>query len=312
MHLKEFLEFIEIKTKLASIIPFFLGTIYSIYRYDSLKTTNFFIMLVSLISFDMATTAINNYCDYKNRMCKDDEKMNIISSGKLKESTALAVIILLFAVAVVFGIILTVRTNLIVLFIGAISFFIGIFYTFGPIPISRMPIGEIFSGFFMGFVIVFLSVYINIFDSNIILFSYNSGILNLNINMIELINIFLISISCINGIFNIMLANNICDLQKDVANNKFTLTYYIGKKNSLTLFKFMYYISYLIIIVLIITRILPKIFLLSLLTSFIVNKNIREFYKDSVKDKTFILSVMNFTIINLVQIGLMCITIIWM
>ncbi|MCH3963764.1 MAG: 1,4-dihydroxy-2-naphthoate polyprenyltransferase [Clostridium sp.] len=311
MNLKDFLEFVEIKTKVASIIPFFLGTIYSIYRYDSLRTVNFFIMLVSLISFDMATTAINNYCDYKKRVCTDDEKIGIISSGKLKESTALALIAILLAIAVISGIILTIHTNLIVFFIGAASFSVGIFYTFGPVPISRMPLGEIFSGFFMGFVIVFLSIYINTFDSNIILFSYNSGMLNLSINIIEIIYIFLISISCINGIFNIMLANNICDLSKDTANDRYTLAYYIGRKNSLLLFKFMYYIIYAAIIFLIVIGVLPKIFLMSLFTFFMVDKNIKMFCSNPVKSKTFILSVMNFTIINLVQIGLMCITIIF-
>ena len=39
------------------------------------------------------------------------------------------------------------------------------------------------------------------------------------------------------GIANIMLANNICDVEEDIINNRFTLPYYLGKKNAFNLFK---------------------------------------------------------------------------
>lgn len=58
----------------------------------------------------------------------------------------------------------------------------GIFYSFGPIPISRMPLGKIFSGIFMGFVIVFLFVYIQV-DDKIMTLLYNNGFLTLNMNL---------------------------------------------------------------------------------------------------------------------------------
>ncbi len=50
---------------------------------------------------------------------------------------------------------------------------------------------------------------------------------------IEFIVICLVSIPMIVGIANIMLANNICDLEEDIANKRHTLPYYIGKKNAI-------------------------------------------------------------------------------
>ena len=193
MSLTNFFQFIEIKTKLASMIPFILGTLYSLYRYKSFNLKNFIIMSVSLLAFDMATTAINNYIDNKKAL-KTHENKNEIPGYGFKESIALAIIFILLSLAIFFGILLTLNTNVMVLLIGVISFLAGILYTYGPIPISRTPLGEIFSGIFMGFVILFLSIYIHIFDKNIVSFMYYNNMLNISINLVEVFYIFLISI----------------------------------------------------------------------------------------------------------------------
>ena len=65
MKLKSFLKLVEIQTKAASMVPFALGTFWALYRYDEFNLTNFLLMFVSLLCFDMATTAVNNYMDYK-------------------------------------------------------------------------------------------------------------------------------------------------------------------------------------------------------------------------------------------------------
>ena len=54
-------------------------------------------------------------------------------------------------IASALGVSLVFRTDLLVLFLGIICFIIGVFYTYGPIPLSRLPLGEIFSGLTMGF-----------------------------------------------------------------------------------------------------------------------------------------------------------------
>lgn len=298
--LNKFFQFVEIKTKVASLIPLFLGSVYAMYRFDSFKFMNFIIMFISLVAFDMATTAINNYIDTRKEKNKT-ENNNLIARYGVNERKALLIIVILLAIATIAGIILTLNTNIVVLLIGIISFIVGILYTFGPIPISRMPLGELFSGFFMGFVIIFLSVYIHIYDTNIISFAYQSSILSVGINMVEIIYIFLFSIPALGGIANIMLANNICDVEEDIKNNRFTLPYYIGRPMALKLFKFLYYIGYVDVIVLVALKVLPLASLALILTLIKVNKNIKLFEKRPVKNENFVVSVKNFVLINTSQ-----------
>lgn len=314
MSLTNFFKFIEIQTKLASMIPFIVGTLYSLYRYKSFNLKNFIIMGVSLLAFDMATTSINNYIDYKKALKGHDydkENKNMIVGYNIKESTAVAIIYTLLSIAVFFGILLTLNTNVIVLLIGMVSFLAGIFYTYGPVPISRMPLGEVFSGIFMGFVILFLSCYIHVFDRNIISLIYQNNMLNISINLLEVFYIFLISIPTINGIANIMLANNICDVEEDILNKRFTLPYYLGVKNSLKLFKALYYMGYLAIILSVILKISPIVSLLVILTIIPINKNIKLFCNNPTKGETFVLSVQNFAIMNITHILLLLIVIIF-
>lgn len=305
MLLRGFLQFVEIQTKVASVIPFTIGTLYALHRYGSFDFKNFIIMFISLISFDMATTAINNYCDYKkahNNGGYNYEVKNAIEKYNIKESTALAIIFTLLAIAAIFGILLTLNTSLIVLLIGAICFIAGIFYTFGPIPISRMPLGEVFSGIFMGLIITFLSIYIHIYGEGIMTIAYKNDILGISMNIKELSYIFLISIPLINGIANIMLANNICDMEEDIINKRFTLPYYIGKETALRLFGILYYIGYIDVVILVILGIFPLTSLLILITLIPISKNIKVFQDRPSKGETFVLAVKNFIIMNVFYI----------
>ena len=302
MNIMSFLKLVEIQTKVASMIPFLLGTTYVLYRFDNFNTINFILMFISLLSFDMTTTALNNYIDYKKAIKKHGfgyESHNAIVSYNLKEKAVVAVIITMIAIAVVAGIMLYVNTGFIVLLLGAISFGIGILYSFGPIPISRTPFGEFFSGFTMGFVITFLAAYIHLKDLGFIAYFYQSGVLNISLNLPELLQISLISVMPICGIANIMLANNICDIEDDVVNRRYTLPVYIGREKALLLFKFIYYIGYLAVVIALFLGIVPILSVLVLPTLIIVNKNIKAFYKLQTKEKTFIMAVKNFVISNI-------------
>ncbi|MGL4570374.1 MAG: 1,4-dihydroxy-2-naphthoate polyprenyltransferase [Clostridium sp.] len=305
MNLRAYVSFVELLTKIASVIPFVIGVTYSLYRYGELNLINVLIMFISMITFDMATTAINNYCDYKNELehLKGDYKgKNPMFQYGISKNVALVTIGILLSVATLLGIVLTLRTNILVLLIGAICFFVGIFYTFGPIPISRMPLGELFSGVFMGLFITFLTVYVNIIDYNFFGIYLDGVNIVGNFNIFEGIGIFIISIPLITGISNIMLSNNICDLEEDIKVKRFTLPYYIGKKRAIILYKLLYYIGYLAIIVGVLIQILPRTALLSVLTLIVVNKNIKLFEEKQIKSETFVLSVKNFALSSSVYV----------
>jgi len=295
------MKLVEIQTKAASITPFLIGTLYALYSFESFNFLNLIIMFVSLEAFDMATTTINNYIDYKSANKKEGfgyESHNAIVRDNIPEYFVQLTIAILLSIAIIFGIILVVRTNLLVLIIGVISFAAGILYTFGPVPISRTPFGEMVSGFVMGFFIIFLAAYIHVGESNIILLNLNNWILDLSIDLPELLKIFLVSLPAQLGIGNLMLANNICDIEDDIENDRYTLPRYIGKKKSITLFSLIYIKAYFIMIILIIFDIVPLITLLVLLTFIPVMSNVHKFKKEQRKDTTFELAVYNFLIIN--------------
>nr|PZN03086.1 MAG: 1,4-dihydroxy-2-naphthoate polyprenyltransferase [Bacillota bacterium] len=303
MALKNFLEFVEIRTKVASFIPFLLGAVFSLYRYGSFNWKNFHLMLVSLLSIDMATTAINNYIDYK--------KTNAAVTYQMDENTAKRIIILLLSAAVTFGLLLFINTDIVVLILGAVSFTVGVFYTYGPLPISRMPLGEVFSGFFMGFVIIFLSVYINALDQKLVQVFLDRAVLSVNLKIAEIIYIFLFSIPAVNGIANIMLANNICDMENDAKNRRYTLPVYLGKERALKLFKYLYLIIYLDLLLVIALKIVPVYTAATLITALPVHKNIEKFAINTEKNRTFVLAVRNFIMINVAYMSTILLGLIW-
>lgn len=294
----------ELPTKVASMLPFLLGTLYALYRFEDFYMLRFILMLVSLLSFDMATTAINNYYDFKKAAKKHGygyETHNAIVRYKLKESTVIATITVLLLLAAGGGIALVFQTGLLILLLGGLSFLIGILYSFGPIPISRMPLGELFSGLFMGFVIIFISAYIHS-DQSVVTLLLQGGWVDLHVNLIEVVYIFWFSVPAILGIAGIMLANNICDIEDDLENRRYTLPVYIGRNHALLLFKLLYYASFLDMIVLLILGVHPLLVALLLITLVPLRRNIALFQEKQEKASTFILSVKNFVLMSTARI----------
>ena len=91
-----------------------------------------------------------------------------------------------------------------------------------------------------------------------------------------------------------MLANNLCDIEDDLANNRYTLPIYIGKDHSLMLFRILYYIIYIIIIILLVLRVVPAVSAITLLTFLPVRKHLKLFGEKQTKKDTFVLAVKNF------------------
>jgi len=285
---EKFLSFIEIKTKITSLFAFLLALAYLFYikqPIDWLATSVFF---ASMFIFDLATTAINNYIDTKTNH----------QTLQFKRNHALVILLLLLATSTVLGIYLVVLTDIVVLFMGGICFLSGILYTFGPIPISRLPLGEIVSGLFYGFFIPFLMLYINMPEGTFLTFDLNttSMAFYLRLNILPIITIILLSVAPVCTTANIMLANNICDLEKDVKVKRYTLPYYIGEK-AIPLFAWIYYVTYIATILMVLLNILSPLNLLSFLNIFLVNKNIRQFTKVQNKETTFLVSIKNYIII---------------
>ncbi|MBE6903910.1 MAG: prenyltransferase [Ruminococcaceae bacterium] len=281
--MKGFLKYVEITTKITSFFPFIMIIVYLLksgFEIDITKTAVFFL---SMLLFDLCTTAINNYTDKKELTVS-------------KRIALFTIIVLLFS-STALGIWLVFLTDISVLILGIICFFCGFIYNCGPIPLSALPLGELFSGLCYGFFIPLILMYINVPSGFLYSFKVGSEII-LTVNTLELLKLILICIAPIFATAGIMLANNICDVEYDIKIGRYTLAYYL-KNKALILFKLLYFIIFISFIILIF---LKKSFIFSLLFFIPVYKNIKTFEEKQIKEETFITSVKNYILVMVAEI----------
>ncbi|MFU0825999.1 MAG: Prenyltransferase [Lachnoclostridium sp.] len=284
--LSRFFNFVEIRTKITSTFTFFMTIGLLLYQKQEVNWKLSFLFFVSMFLFDLTTTAINNYID-----TKDNEQK--LPFGR---KTALVLIYVLLGVSILTGLILAMLSDVVILIIGGICFLCGILYTYGPVPISRMPLGEVISGAFYGIMIPFILLYLNTPSGTYLLLEYNLETVRITLQIVPILQLLLFSVIPFCVTANIMLANNICDLKKDILVKRHTLPYYIGDR-ALLLFAFGYYLTYFATVAMVILKILSPLCLLNLFTIIPVQKNINAFFKKQEKAATFIVAIKNFIII---------------
>lgn len=284
--IRKFFNYIELRTKITSTLTFAMTIGFLLYQGQVINWKLTSIFFLSMFLFDLTTTAINNYIDSK----EGDQTLDFT------RRTSFLIICSLFVVSSILGLYLAYSSDLVVLLAGAACFICGVLYTYGPIPISRQPLGEVFSGFFYGVMIPFLLMYINTPSGTFLSYNISLKSISLEFQIMPFIQLFLFAVIPFCVTANIMLANNICDLEKDITVRRFTLPYYIGKK-ALMLFAGLYYATYLAMLLMVILKILSPICLISFLSLILVQKNIKEFYKKQEKSSTFVCSIKNFVII---------------
>ncbi len=281
--LTKFFQYTEIKTKITSTFTFAYTLAFLLYQGNKIDWLRTLLFFSAMFLFDLTTTAINNYIDTK-------DNGQILSFDR---KTALFIIYILFILSTILGLSLAYLSDLVILAAGAVCFACGVFYTYGPIPISRQPLGELFSGFFYGFMIPFILLYINTPAGTFLNYDLTMTGLSLNLFFIPFLVLLIFSVIPFAVTANIMLANNICDLEKDVTVKRFTLPYYIGR-SAIGLFAGLYLLTYVVNIIMVVIGIFPPVSLLALLSVIPVWKNIKIFIEKQSKEETFICSIKNF------------------
>ncbi len=289
--IKRYLLYVEIMTKITSLYAFLLTLAYLFYRGQEINWKLTALFFGSMFIFDLTTTAINNYVDTKTNA----------QTLQFSRPIALGLILVMLVISTILGLYLAYLTDLVVLFLGGLCFVCGVFYTYGPLPISRQPLGELFSGIFYGLIIPFLLLYINMPKGTYLTYSISMETVSVSLQLMPLGTVFLLAIAPMATTSNIMLANNICDLEKDILVRRHTLPYYLGE-NACKLFAWTYYVIYVAAIILVTFKILPLIFLIFLLTIVPVQKNVGQFLLRQEKSTTFILSIKNYVIIMSSQV----------
>ncbi len=283
------IKFVELSTKLLSLTPFFIGAAYSLYRNGTLDFSATGILFVAVFFWSLTVTMINNFIDRRRE--KKEPYFGTAVSLLLIFGTGGASMLL--------GLWLTWLYGLPVLAAGMISFGVGIFYSFTPISISRTPYGEIASGLTEGFLVIFLTVFVNAhtgtaayadlhFDGWTLIGSANL------LNMAALLLLALPNMCCTS---NIMLANNICDVERDVQARRYTLPYFIGREHALFLYKALYAAAYLSVVLAVVAGVLSPLSLAALVTAPFVYQNARKFSANPVKAETFVFTIKNYTLL---------------
>lgn len=213
-------------TLTASFVPVSIGSALA-YVDGFFNIPLFIAMLIASILIQAATNMFNEYYDYKRGL--DNEKSVGIGGTIVRDGVHPKVIlglgIAFFFVALLLGLYITLQTTYWIAVIGAVSMLMGYLYTGGPVPIAYTPFGEVFAGFFMGFVIIQISYFIHT-D----MLTRESVLISIPISIL---------------IAAILTANNIRDHEGDKANGRKTLVILLGKTKAIYFLAGMFIASYL-------------------------------------------------------------------
>lgn len=301
MSLAVFLEVVEIRTKVASIFPFIMGILFSLVYFHEFHPLNTIIFFVGMILFDLTTTSINNYMDFKKAKSKVYKyEQNVIGREKIPETLVRNMIFGMLALTLLIGLYLTWMTGWLLLLMGLVVCFIGVFYTFGPVPLSRMPLGEVFSGVTMGLGIFAITIYLNTVTQKVFYLDidFATGTFGLVGHLWAVCAIVLTSLPLVFTIANIMLANNLRDLETDIENHRYTLVYYIGRTNGIHLFQGLMLASYGAILIGFLFGLYQWPILLVFLTLPKIRQNLKEHQASLPHPRSFGYSIKNMILFN--------------
>lgn len=240
-------ELIRPHTLTAAFVPVLLGTVLAFLE-GKMNFSLLVAMMVASILIQAATNLFNEYYDFKRGL--DTEESVGIGGGIVRHGMTPQLIMTLalsmYGISLLLGIYICASSSWWLAIVGSLCMIMGYLYTGGPLPISYTPFGELFSGFFMGFLIILIAFFIQTgYVSNLaILVAIPSGIL------VGLIN----------------LSNNLRDHDGDKANGRKTLPIILGPKNAIYFLEIMFAFSYLWIIGLVVTGIVTPWILLAFLS----------------------------------------------
>ncbi|ONK23998.1 1,4-dihydroxy-2-naphthoate octaprenyltransferase [Bacillus sp. VT-16-64] len=219
-------------TLTAAFVPVLLGTALSANQ-QPIHGLLFASMLVASLLIQAATNMFNEYYDYARGL---DNQHSVGIGGAIvrhgvKPATVLGLGFAFLGAAVLLGVYISASSSWWIALVGLVSMAAGYFYTGGPYPIAYTPFGEITSGFFMGFVIMQISYFIQTGSISLI-----SVLVSMPISIL---------------IGAIMLSNNIRDLDGDKKSGRKTVAILVGREKAIKLLAAMFIVSYVFILILI-------------------------------------------------------------
>lgn len=258
---KKYISLTRPHTLTAGFVPVFVGTA-AVLPFGDINFLMFFLMLIATILIQSATNMFNEYYDFKRGLDSEDSVgiAGAIVRNGITPRAVLSFAISFYIIAALIGLYIAYETSWWLILIGSISMLVGFLYTGGPYPISWTPFGEIFSGVFMGPVIILITFYIHLHELHIFPLLLSIPIMI----TIGLINMF----------------NNIRDRVKDAQSGRRTFVILVGKEKATQVVNFLLILCYVFVIIMSVTDLFASLFLLLPLLSFKLYKKTIQLLKE--------------------------------
>lgn len=287
MRFKHFWELAEVYTAPLNIFLVLIGASYAQFQFDASLNVPFLIYTLIILSFHVTVNIFNNYMDYKN--ASEDhqykQKSNIIGREHLSLTVVFRYFLFFMALSSVLGALLIWMTSIWLMIPGVVGFYIGLFYSAGPRPLNSLPIAETVTALASGYFIPLIALYVLVYQEPAF---FNSSVM---------FNVLLVCLPLVLMMFNNLLANNTCDLEEDIVNDRKTLVYYIGKHRAVRILKFNFIVSFLLLPTLVVSDKAPwPVALLVLILPLLLRK-LQPYFTKQDKQKTFPLVLMTMSVL---------------
>lgn len=258
---KKYISLTRPHTLTAGFVPVLVGTA-AVLPFGDINFLMFFLMLIATILIQSATNMFNEYYDFKRGLDSEDSVgiAGAIVRNGITPRAVLSIAISFYIIAALIGLYIAYETSWWLILIGSISMLVGFLYTGGPYPISWTPFGEIFSGVFMGPVIILITFYIHLHELHIFPLLLSIPIMI----TIGLLNMF----------------NNIRDRVKDAQSGRRTFVILVGKEKATQVVNFLLILCYVFVIIMSVTDLFASLFLLLPLLSFKLYKKTMQLLKE--------------------------------
>jgi 1,4-dihydroxy-2-naphthoate octaprenyltransferase len=209
------LQIVDIRTKIVSLSSLAIGTSYAVYLTHAFSPGLLVVMLFATLCVDMGTTGFNSYYDFMYGVDTpetDVEKWKALVQRGIDPAVALRISWMLFALAAVFGLALGALVDWLIVVVGAACMAVALLYSGGPLPISRLPFGELIAGGLLGLVLIAVAAFVQ------------SGSLDPRIGWLGVPSSVLIA--------TILSVNNACDIDGDRKAGRRTLAIVLGREKA--------------------------------------------------------------------------------
>lgn len=287
-----FYELSEIYIAPLNLIWFLFASAIAYQDFHYLNIINILLCFLDVFLFDLAVNIADDYFDYLHG--KDPHFLtvtNTIGRMKLSLPAVKKLMIIMYIVSAIPGLILVYRTNYIVLILGMIGYFFGIFYTAGPKPLNATKFCELIVSGMISVFIIEVGVYVAICGPYA--FTWNTFLTTL----LKCLPIFFL-------FFATQLANNTCDLREDLINGRKTFASYLGTKKSIYLLKILTVLGFITPIFLAIINQISWLNTLVVLITPFLWKNLQTFFNNPDKHKTYMIFIKNESLYFTIYIGL--------